>query len=167
MATGQTITASLTALLLGFVFCAPLPPASANAPQLAKGRRGADNDPLIDAQLQIARLRQTAGQLRLLANQSVPGSLPGAARAELVEHERWLRQAEQRVSVLASEWEDQLRPLNDRNALGSANDLNAFFSAQSERLKAKLQQESLAQRAKSERVRSSGATARLVIGNMH
>lgn len=124
-------------------------------------------DPFVTAQVQIARLRQTADQLRLLAQQPLPPNLGSDARVELAQHEQWLREAEQRVSVLANQWEERLKPLNGANATRLAADLNAFFEAQSAHLQSKLRRESLTRSPITERVRSSGDTARLVIGKMY
>lgn len=165
MAIGPMVAATLTVVSLAASFPSPLY-ADSSAPPQPAAHRVAQN-PFNTAQAQIARLRQTASQLRLLADQPIPNNLPPAARAELTRHEKWLHEAEQQISVLASQWEDQLKPLNTRNALEPVVDLNAFFAAQSETLQARLQRESLSQRAESEHVRASGATARLVIGNMH
>lgn len=165
MAPGRMIAGWLTALSFAFALCASLYADSPGSAPSAK--QPAATDPFIDAQQQITRLRQTASQLKLLAEQPVPQNLPERARGELAAHEQWLRQAHERISVLASEWEGQLKPLNSRAAVDSANDLNAFFDAQSERLKNKLRRESLAQDPASEPVRSSGTTARIVIDKMH
>lgn len=162
MAIGRVIARLSAAVLLAASFV----PALYAAPPEATPPHP-DSDPFGIAQQQIARLRQTAGQLRLLADQPIPKSLPIPARAELARHEQWLHQAEQQISALASQWEDQLKSLDDRNARVPAHDLNAFFVAQSETLQAKLRRESLAQHAESPHVQSSGATARLVIGNMY
>ena len=141
---------------------------SAKALQPVKRHPSAnDFNPFTAAQIQIARLRQTADQLRLLANQSVPANLEGSARVELSQHEQWLRQAEHRISVLATQWEERLKPLEGPSDAGKAADLNAFFDAQSAGLQSKLRRESLAASPASERVRSSGDTARLVIGKMY
>ena len=166
-ATGRTILSSLAALLLAFLSCVPLHAEPPTPIQPVTRHPGVGNDPFSAAQIQIARLRQTASQLRLLGDQPFPPNLTVAARVEFAQHERWLRQAEQRVSVLAQQWEDQLKPLSVRNALGPALNINAFFEAQSVALQTKLRRESLAQSPESERVRSSGATARLAIGNMY
>lgn len=170
MAIGRMIGWSLVALSVAFPLLSPLH-AQERKPKLlqpVKRHPGTNAvNPFTTAQVQIARLRQTADQLRLLAGQSVPATLPGAARVELAQHEQWLRQAEERISVLANQWEQQLQPLTGANALGKAADLNAFFEVQSATLQTKLRRESLAQSATSERVRSSGDTARLVIGKMY
>jgi hypothetical protein len=167
VSTGRTIMASFAALLAVFVYCAPGQAQAPSAVQPVKRHAGVGNDPFSSAQIQIARLRQTASQLRLLADQPVPANLAADARTEFEQHRQWLREAEQRVSVLASQWEDQLKPLSQRNAVGPAIDMNTFFASQSETLQTKLRRESLAQRPASETVRSSGATARLVISKMY
>ncbi len=131
-------------------------------------RQSSDNaDPLLAAQVQIARLRQTADQLRLLADQPVPVNAKGDARQEFRKHEEWLRQATHRVNVLAAEWEQRVKPTVDSNASARAAGVNPFFESQSAVLKSKLHRESLAFDMHSEPVRSSGDTARLVIGKMN
>lgn len=168
MAIGRMIARSLFPLLLALALPASLLAQSVAPLQPVKRHPGPnDVNPFTVAQIQIARLRQTADQLRLLANQSVPRNLPGAARVELAQLERWLRQAEHRISVLADQWEERLRPLSSAQALGKAADLNAFFEAQSVALQSKLHRESLAYAPLSERVRSSRDTANLVIGKMY
>lgn len=119
-------------------------------------------DPYFNAQIHIARLRQTADQLRLLANRPVPVHSQGQAREEFIRHEQWLRQAGHRLNILANEWEQRMKPAA---ALGA--DVNAFFELQAATLQSKLHRESLALDVHSESVRSAGDTARLVIGKMH
>lgn len=168
MAIGRKICWSLLPLLLALQVPVPLHAQSAKALQPVKRHPGQNEiSPFTTAQIQIARLRQTADQLRLLANQSVPRNLPGAARVEFAQHEQWLRQAEHRISVLADQWEERIRPLDGAEALGKAADLNAFFEAQSVALQSRLHSESAGQHPASERVRSSRDTAHLVIGKMH
>lgn len=168
MAISRMIVWSLIPLLFALHSPAPLHAQSATALQPVKRHPGAnDVNPFTAAQIQIARLRQTADQLRLLANQSVPRNLAGEARIEFAQHEQWLRQAEHRVSVLADQWEERIRPLAGARALGKATDLNTFFEGQSAALQSKLHREGAAQRAASERVRSSRDTAYLAIGKMH
>lgn len=128
-------------------------------------------DPFVDAEIQIARLRQTADQLRLLAAQPKPANLAGETAIEFARHESWLRQAERRVSTLADEWERRLRPLAGAtparaDEFGRAIDLNGFFQTQSATLQAKLQRESVAAAFTSDPVRAVHDTARVVIGNM-
>jgi hypothetical protein len=123
-------------------------------------------DALLAAQLQIARLRQTADQLRLLADQPVPVNAKGDTRQEFRKHEEWLRQAGHRVNVLAAEWEQRVKPTANSDASTRATDVNPFFESQSAVLKSKLHRESLALDTHSEPVRSSSDTARLVIGKM-
>ncbi|HLF22478.1 MAG TPA: hypothetical protein VI565_01050, partial [Burkholderiales bacterium] len=167
MATVRRIVISTAALWLAFAYCLPLQAQAPAAVQPVKRHPGVGNDPFSSAFIQIERLRQTASKLRLLANQLVPANLAEDGRAELAQHKQWLRQSEERVSVLASQWEDRLKALSSRNAAGPAVDLNAFFESQSATLQTKLRRESLAQTSESERVRSSGATARLVISKMY
>lgn len=129
-------------------------------------------DPFIDAQIQIARLRQTADQLRLLASQPKPANLAGEIAVDFERHESWLRQAEHRVNTLADEWEQRLRPLAGATParaqeFGRALDLNGFFQAQSAALQTKLRREGVAGDFNSEPVRAVHDTARVVIGNMN
>jgi hypothetical protein len=129
-------------------------------------------DPFIEAQIQIARLRQTADQLRLLAAQPKPANLAGPTSTEYAHHEDWLRQAENRVSTLADQWEQRLRPLagatpNRAQEFGLALDLNSFFQSQSAALQTKLQRESVAAAFTSEPVRAVQDSVRVVIGNMN
>ena len=157
----------IAALWLAFAYCAPLQAQPPVPVQPVKRHPGVGNDPFSSAQIQIERLRQTAGKLHLLAEQPMPTTSVESDRTEFVEHQQWLRQAEQRITALANKWEEQLKTLNTRNALGPALDVNAFFESQSATLQTKLRRESLAQTPGSERVRSSGATARLVISKMY
>ena len=167
MRAGRRIVFFIAALLLVFGHQLSLHAQSTVPIQPVKRHPGLGNDPFTSAQIQIERLRQTASKLRLLADQPFPSNLAEADRNEFAEHKRWLQQAVQRVAAIANEWEHQLKPLNDRKALGPALDLNAFFESQSATLQTKLRRESLAQTPASERVRSSGATARLVINTMY
>lgn len=167
MAPIRRIAVSMAALWLAFAYSLPLPAQAPVPVQPVKRHPGVGNDPFSSAQIQIERLRQTASKLRLLAEQPVPTNSADSDRTEFAEHKQWLRQAEQRITALANKWEEQLRILNNRNALAPALDLNAFFESQSVTLQTKLRRESLAQAAGSERVRSSGATARLVISKMY
>lgn len=124
-------------------------------------------DPFIAAQIQVARLRQTADKLQLLANQTVPLNADGDTRQEFLKHEAWLRQAGHRVSVLAREWEQRMQPTHQPNNLARALDVNAFFESQSAVLQSKLNRENLALGVRSEPTRAASDTARLVIGNMN
>ncbi|HEX9811137.1 MAG TPA: hypothetical protein VGA88_03515 [Burkholderiales bacterium] len=167
MATVRRIAISLAALSLAFAFCPPLHAQAPSSVQPVKRHPGVGNDPLISAQVQIERLRQTASKLRLLAEQAVSANSAESDRVEFEEHKQWLRQAQERITALANKWEDQLKRLDNRNAAAPALNLNAFFESQSASLQTKLRRESLAHVPGSERVRSSGATARLVIGKMY
>ncbi|BAU47121.1 hypothetical protein SVA_0540 [Sulfurifustis variabilis] len=129
-------------------------------------------DPFVDAQIRIARLRQTADQLRLLASQPRPANLSGDASMEYARHEMWLRQAESRVSTLADEWEKRLRPLAGATParaqeFGLALDLNGFFQAQSVSLQTKLRREGIAAAFTADPVRTVHDSARVVIGQMN
>jgi hypothetical protein len=137
--------------------------------QPVKSNPGASNDPMISAQIQIARLRQTADKLRVLASQTVPVNLQGESREEFFKHEQWLRQAGHRVNVLAGEWEQKIKPTGAANASARAIDVNSFFIAQSAALQSKLQRESFALTIdiRSEPVRYATDTARLVIEKMN
>lgn len=125
----------------------------------------APTDPYFTAQIQIARLRQTADQLRLLANQPVPVNAKADTREEFIRHEEWLRRAGHRVNVLANEWEQRVKPAATTAA--RAADVNSFFELQAATLQSKLHRESLTLDVHSEPVRSAGDTARLVIGKMN
>jgi hypothetical protein len=167
MATVRRIVISTAALWLAFAYCLPSQAQAPSPVQPVKRHPGVGNDPFGAAQVQIERLRQTAGKLRLLADQPVSTNLGESDRAEFAEHKQWLRQAEQRVAALANEWEIQLKPLNNSSALAPALGLNTFFESQSATLQTKLRRESLTDTSVSERVRASGATARLVISKMY
>ncbi|OGI66703.1 MAG: hypothetical protein A2W18_09790 [Candidatus Muproteobacteria bacterium RBG_16_60_9] len=166
MGVGYRIVTSFTALLLAAAYSLPLHAQAPTAVQPVKRHPGVGSDPFSTAQIQIERLRQTASKLRLLSEQPVSSNSAESDRSEFADHKQWLRQAEQRVNGLARQWEDQLKPLNNRNTLAPVLNLNAFFESQSATLQAKLRRESLAQAPGSERVRSSGVTARLVISKM-
>lgn len=125
----------------------------------------APTDPYFTAQIQIARLRQTADQLRLLANQPVPVNAKADAREEYIRHEEWLRQAGHRVNILANEWEQRVKPA--ATSAARAAEVNSFFELQAATLQSKLHRESLTLDIHSEAVRSAGDTARLVIGKMN
>lgn len=146
----------------------PLPVESAQPAKAPASRKSEQaGDPFLAAQTQIARLRQTADQLRLLANQPLPVNAKGEAREELLKHEAWLRQAGHRVHVLASEWEQQVNPAAASKTTASATDMNAFFKSQSAALQSKLQHESLQLDMRSTATRSAGETARIVIAKMN
>jgi len=162
----REITVSLVALLT-FSFNAALQAQTPSAVQPVKRHPSATTSPFRSAQIQIERLRQTASKLRLLSDQPTPSNLAPSARDDFVEHREWLRQAESRITALANEWENQLKPLKERNTVGAALNLNAFFESQSQTLQTKLRRESLAQASTSEHLRSFGATARLVISKMY
>lgn len=148
------------------------PPLSAEPPKALKPvKRHASAapaiDPFIAAQVQIARLRQTADQLRLLASQSVPVHIQGDTRVEFLKHEEWLRQAGHRVNVLANEWEQRTKPGTSASGPARVADVNAFFESLSAGLQSKLHRESLALDIRSTPARSASDTARLVIGKMN
>lgn len=157
---------ALTVVSLALASPSPLHAEPPRPLQPVKRHPGAvATDPYFAAQIQIARLRQTAGQLRLLANRPVPLNANKDMRQEFARHEEWLRQAEHRVNVLANEWELQIKPATVSAARTA--DVNAFFEVQSATLQSKLHRESLALDVYSEPVRSAGDTARLVIGKMN
>ena len=161
---------SLVALTL-FVFPSQIASAQSSALQPVKHHPGAGPTPVASAQIQIARLRQTADQLRLLAGQPLPTNVGSAARAEFTRHEQWLREAGQRVSILADNWEQRLRPLAGAapraEEVARALDLNAFFQAQTAGLQSKLRRESTASAFSSEPVRAAHDTAKVIIGHMN
>ena len=128
-------------------------------------------DPLSAAQTQIARLRRTAEQLRILAVQPMPGNLSPEEQAELGRHTQWLRDASHLVRTLADSWEQRLRPLTEQRGFqgtGSLRlkDLNAFFQLQTLGLKRKLERENGQISLDPESVRASYRTAKVVINNM-
>lgn len=128
-------------------------------------------DPVVTAKIQLARLRQTADQLRLLAKQPVPASLAGDARLEFAQQEAWLRQADHRITTLADQWEQGLKPSVSTSArtdsYGRLTDLNVFFQNQSTALQAKLRRENLAHASTTEAVQNTSGTVRLVIDKMN
>lgn len=152
-----------------------LSPLAVSAPpdilQPVKRHPGAGPTPLTTAQIQIARLRQTADQLRLLARQPLPADVGNHARAEFTRHEQWLREAEHRVSVLADNWEQRLRPSDGvvlhAGEIARALDLNAFFEAQMAGLQSKLRSESARSAFVSEPVRAANDTAKVIINQMN
>lgn len=128
-------------------------------------------DPLAQAQIEIARLRQTADQLRVLALRPVVNDLSVEQRAELARHEQWLRAAETRLITLADHWESRLKPLRTganirRGEEGRLADVNSFYRIQTQGLQATLQRESTASGFSSEPVKAAHETAKVVIGNL-
>ncbi len=139
--------------------------------QPARLQEAVPTDPLSAAQTQIARLRRTAEQLRVLAVQPMPGNLPPEEQAELVRHTQWLRDASHLVRTLADSWEQRLQPLTEQRGFqgtGSLRlkDLNTFFQLQTLGLKRKLQRENGQISLDPESVRASYRTAKVVINNM-
>ena len=140
-------------------------PASAQSPTLVSSRTTANSaTPAGMAQTQIARLRQAAQQLRLLAFQPRPANLAAAEHDEHERNQQWLREAEHRVQTLAENWEQRLAP-----AANSARiqDVNAFFTAQTAGLQSRLERESTEKQYTFATVRAARDTARVVIGQMN
>jgi hypothetical protein len=167
MALGRVLAWS-SIVALSFILSLPLL-AETSKPAKSAASRKSENvgDSVLAAQMQIARLRQTADQLRLLANQPLPVNAKGETREELLKHEAWLRQAGRRVHVLAAEWEQQLSPAASSKTATHAADMNAFFKSQSTALQSKLQIESLQLDMRSSATRSTGEAARIVIAKMN
>lgn len=171
MPSAKNLRRASVSVLLAAVCALPLAAEPARGLTPVKRHPLPSADPFIDAQIRIARLRQTADQLRLLATQPKPADLSRETAAEFARHESWLRQAENRISTLADEWERRLRPLAGAtparaDEFGRALDLNGFFEAQSATLQTKLQRESVAAGFGNEGVRALHDTARVVIANM-
>ena len=138
--------------------------------QPVKRHPSASIAPSTIADVQIARLRQTADQLRVLARQAKPTNASPETQTEHLRHGTWLLEAEHRLSTLANQWEQRMKPLHGA-AAGStdylqATDLNGFFQTQMATLQARLRQESLTQNFTSTPIRGSSDTARMVIENM-
>lgn len=164
MTRGRVIAWSALAVLPTVLFASSsISHAADSQKSLQPVKRTPAADPFVTAQVQIARLRQTADQLRLLANRPMPVNATGDLRQEYRKHEEWLRQAEHRVNVLANEWEQRMKPRTGAQAA----DLNTFFELQTTTLQSKLNRESLALEVQSDAVRSARDTARLVIGKMN
>lgn len=122
--------------------------------------------PKAAAQTQIARLRQTAEQLRLLAHQPHPTSAAPVEHEEHARHRQWLHQAGERVRTLADNWEQRLTPAQGKKSGTPMSDVNSFFAAQTAGLQSRLDRESAATEYQSPLVRAARDTARVVIGNM-
>lgn len=163
MTLARVLTWSVLTVLALPLACFSAEPAKLLQP-VKRHAGAAPTDPYFAAQIQIARLRQTADQLRLLAKQAVPLNAKEDAHEEIIRHEEWLRQAGHRVNILANEWEQRIKPAVTSTARA---DVNVFFELQAATLQAKLHRESLALEAQSEPVRLAGDTARLVIGRMN
>jgi len=128
-------------------------------------------DPLETAHQKIARLRQTANQLRLLATQPMPANVPSVERDKLVQHSNWLREEINRMTTLADHWEKRLQPAKRfPNGLEMSQskiaDLNYFYELQTAGLQKKLQLENARYSTSAESTQPYYATTRLVIGNM-
>jgi len=161
---GIGIALLLVCLSLTFL---PLPSLSdptdnANNPQLAE----APGNPVETAQMQIARLRQTANQLRLLATQPVPANVPGREREKLVLHGNWLRDAVRRMDTLADHWEQRLWPAGQGMGAADLTDLNSFFELQTVGLQRRLERENARYSTQAESTQPYYATTRLVIDKM-
>lgn len=123
--------------------------------------------PPVPAQTQIARLRQAAEQLRLLAHQPHPTIAAPTEHEEHARHRQWLQEAGHRVRTLADNWEQRLTPGQARKGATPARDVNAFFAAQTAGLQSRLDRESAANEYRSPQVRAARDTARVVIGHMY
>lgn len=142
---------------------APSAPAKPNT-----GRTADAPAPTVSAQAQIARLRQTADQLRLLSHQPHPTNAAPTEHEEHARHRQWLHEAGQRVRTLADNWEQRLQPaLQGRKSAARPSDLNTFFAAQTAGLQSRLDRESAATEYRSPLVRAARDTARVVIGQMN
>jgi hypothetical protein len=166
MALGRAIAWS-SIVALSVVVSLPLPAASTKPSKVVDRKADEQRDPFLAGRMQIAQLRQTADQLRLLADRPLPVNAKGATRDEILKHEAWLRQAGRRVHVLATEWEQQLDPFDGAKTPARAADMNTFFESQSATLKTKLQVESYQLGVRSDSVRSAGDAARVVIAKMN
>lgn len=127
----------------------------------------ASDVPPVPAQTQIARLRQAAEQLRLLAHQPHPTIAAPTEHEEHARHRQWLQEAGHRVRTLADNWEQRLTPGQARKGATPARDVNAFFAAQTAGLQSRLDRESAANEYRSPQVRAARDTARVVIGHMY
>jgi len=157
----------VAAVLLSFL---PLAVSAQSARPLQPVKRapGATPTPFVAAQIQIAKLRQAADQLRLLARAPLPANVTDGERAEHTRHVEWLRGAEHRVTVLADTWEQRLQPLAGSAAeIARALDLNAFFEAQAAGLQSKLRRETSGSNFESEPVRAANDTAKVVINQIN
>ena len=150
----------------------PIVATAAQTPQSALPSKSARAQeplvPSVPAQTQIARLRQAADQLRLLAHQPHPTIAAPTDHEEHARHRQWLQEAGPRVRTLADNWEQRLAPdVQGKRAVTQARDVNAFFAAQTAGLQSRLDRESAATEYQSPLVRAARDTARVVIGHMH
>ena len=143
--------------------------AAPSAPKKPDTSRTADTSaPTHSAQAQIARLRQTADQLRLLSHQPHPTNAAPTEHDEHARHRQWLHEAGQRVRTLADNWEQRLQPApRGKKGATRPSDLNSFFAAQTAGLQSRLDRESAATEYRSPLVRAARDTARVVIGQMN
>lgn len=123
--------------------------------------------PSAAAQAQIARLRQAAEQLRLLSAQPQPTNAAPTEHEEHARHRQWLYEAQERVRILADNWEQRLTPGTQQKGVAPTRDVNAFFAAQTAGLQSRLDRESAANDYRSPLVRAARDTARVVIGHMY
>ena len=143
-------------------------PVVAQSPPPASTRTTVDiKPPAAVAQTQIARLRQTAQQLRLLAFQPKPANIAATEYEEYEHNQQWLREAQHRVHTLAENWEQRLAPATGNAATARLRDVNAFFTAQTVGLQSRLERESAEKQFTSATVRAARDTARVVIGQMN
>lgn len=150
------------------VSLALLAPAASAEPPTAPRRTVVTEtiNPVVTAQTQIARLRQTASQLQLLAGPAADA--PESAPTELTLHRQWLHDAGRRLTTLADHWQQRLEQLHldqprDR---AQAHDLNSFFTAQVLGLQTRLERESTSP-VGSAPVRAARDAAKVVIGNLN
>lgn len=143
------------------------PTASAEPPTAPRRTVATETaNPGVTAQTQIARLRQTASQLQLLAGPAAEAT--ESVPSELTLHRQWLRDAGQRLTTLADHWQQRLEQLrlDQPRDRAQAHDLNNFFTAQLLGLQTRLERESASPVA-SAPVRAARDAAKVVIGNLN
>ena len=159
---------ALCRILIPALFVVTSVPVVAQSPAPASNRTSVDTKPpAAIAQTQIARLRQTAQQLRLLAFQPKPANIAATEYDEYERNQQWLREAQHRVHTLAENWEQRLAPAAGSTATAQLRDVNAFFTAQTAGLQSRLERESAEKQFTSATVRAARDTARVVIGQMN
>lgn len=150
------------------VSLAVLAPATSAEPPTAPRRTVVTEivNPAVTAQTRIARLRQTASQLQLLAGPAADSA--ESTPTELTLHRQWLRDAGQRLTTLADHWQQRLEQLrlDQPRDRAQAHDLNNFFNAQVLGLQTRLERES-ASPVGSAPVRAARDAAKVVIGNLN
>lgn len=159
---------ALRRIFIPALFVVVSAPAVSQSPPSASTRTVVDiKPPTAVAQTQIARLRQTAQQLRLLAFQPKPANIAATEYEEYEHNQRWLREAQHRIHTLAENWEQRLVPAAGSTAMARLRDVNAFFTAQTVGLQSRLDRESAEKQFTSATVRAARDTARVVIGQMN